>query len=266
MQPTIKIKIYGGHVETEDCSHKHPPEVPTDPCEDVAEAREKAPVIHAGETSLAMDQAILAQVTGAYRHARSKGRGHRGAYSSALRVAERVRKDPKGSEVYAEKAKSLVMIEEQPARDTTKLKTIERDPEEVKRAKAFGQIMLPHDVYRVVGEQMSKERQEVLGVLVLDLNFYLNAMPIEVARGQRSMVGTDMSDVLGPVVVENGDYCILWHNHPSGSALPSEADRDLTKAIEKAIKRSGYSFQLLDHCVVGLDQIYSIKRNKLYEF
>lgn len=52
---------------------------------------------------------------------------------------------------------------------------------------------------------------------------------------------------------------ILVHNHPSGSAVPSRADFDLTAKVKEATRL--FDIQLLDHIVITDTESYSFKSN-----
>lgn len=52
---------------------------------------------------------------------------------------------------------------------------------------------------------------------------------------------------------------ILLHNHPSGSAKPSEADFTLTRRIREATQL--FDIELLDHIIISNSESYSFKSN-----
>lgn len=52
---------------------------------------------------------------------------------------------------------------------------------------------------------------------------------------------------------------IIIHNHPSGSAIPSDADFDITKKIKEATLL--FDIQLLDHIIISATESYSFKSN-----
>jgi DNA repair protein RadC len=52
---------------------------------------------------------------------------------------------------------------------------------------------------------------------------------------------------------------IIVHNHPSGSATPSDADFEITKRIKEAT--SLFDIQLLDHIIISATESYSFKSN-----
>ncbi|STY60095.1 DNA repair protein RadC [Mannheimia haemolytica] len=53
----------------------------------------------------------------------------------------------------------------------------------------------------------------------------------------------------------------MAHNHPSGSCLPSESDRSLTKKIEMACELVDIRF--VDHIIVGKGDYFSFEEEKL---
>lgn len=56
-------------------------------------------------------------------------------------------------------------------------------------------------------------------------------------------------EVVRHALLHNAAAVIVSHNHPSGSAEPSRADREITQHLQKALDLVG--IRLLDHVVVG---------------
>lgn len=56
-------------------------------------------------------------------------------------------------------------------------------------------------------------------------------------------------DVLKAVLDINASAVVLAHNHPSGSPIPSEADKRITKRLREALAL--IDVRVLDHIVVG---------------
>ncbi|MGJ0486643.1 MAG: JAB domain-containing protein [Methylomicrobium sp.] len=54
----------------------------------------------------------------------------------------------------------------------------------------------------------------------------------------------------------NAAAIIFAHNHPSGTALPSQADRDITRKLKDALALIDVS--VLDHFIVGGDEVTSL--------
>ncbi len=56
--------------------------------------------------------------------------------------------------------------------------------------------------------------------------------------------------------IENlASSAVIFHNHPSGNVQPSEADKNITVKIQKALKLC--DIQLLDHLISGQNEYYS---------
>jgi len=143
--------------------------------------------------------------------------------------------------------------------------TVPADSAEIKQARKLGVASSPKAVYAMLHKQLHKESQEVLLVIPVDLHGRPLSRPVEVARGQRDRVAVDNADVLRPVISTNAAGYILVHQHPSGKASPSKADRQLTDSLKKATKEALPSVTFIDHVVVGDGEYFSISENKLHK-
>lgn len=132
-------------------------------------------------------------------------------------------------------------------------------------AKKYGPIKTAKDVYRVIGDAMSKETQEVFLVIPLDLRGELKAQPFEVARGQYSRVTVGIENVMAAVYASGCEAFLCAHNHPSGKATPSVADKRLTESIREAVRPLGSGVTFVDHVVIGQKCAYSITEKKMYK-
>ena len=142
---------------------------------------------------------------------------------------------------------------------------VTRDPERYKaaieRAKKIGPIDDPKKVYELVGPALLKEDQETFIVVLIDVRQQCRGVA-EVHRGQRSRVATSATDIMRVVIASGAEGFIVCHNHPTGTAEPSSADRDLTKAIARAAKPFAGEAMFLDHVILGADEYYSFAENK----
>jgi RadC-like JAB domain len=141
---------------------------------------------------------------------------------------------------------------------------VERYEACVKTADKIGPIKDAKKVYELLGDALNKEDQEVFCVVLLNLRGELRGV-CEVARGQRSRVAVGPADVLRPVITSGAEGFIVVHNHPTGKANPSKADRQLTDLIAEATKPYGKDVTFIDHVVIGIHQAFSICQNKMYK-
>ena len=126
----------------------------------------------------------------------------------------------------------------------------------------LGPIKTPERVYQLVGATMSKQEQETLVVIPLDARYQLRGAPVEVHRGARSSVAVSTQEVLRTVIVSGASSFIMCHSHPSGRCSPSQADRDLTKHVDKACKTVGGECLMLDHVVIGRREYFYDSRGQ----
>ena len=68
-------------------------------------------------------------------------------------------------------------------------------------------------------------------------------------------------EILKAVLQVNASAVILAHNHPSGNAEPSRADRAITRRLIEAL--SLIDVRVLDHLVVGSDETVSFAERGL---
>ena len=102
------------------------------------------------------------------------------------------------------------------------------------------------DVTRLC-QSMTTLEKEQLRVLVINSRYqviYEETLFI----GTDDQIGITPRDVFQPAAARQASAIILIHNHPSGDATPSQADRELTVRIREAGEVLGIA--LLDHVVI----------------
>jgi DNA repair protein RadC len=102
--------------------------------------------------------------------------------------------------------------------------------------------------------RMAEYRNEVFGALFLDTRHRVLAVR-EIFQGT-----IDSASVYPRVVVQqalkyNASAAILYHNHPSGVAEPSRADKTITKRLTDAL--SMIDVRVLDHFVISATESIS---------
>jgi DNA repair protein RadC len=83
----------------------------------------------------------------------------------------------------------------------------------------------------------------------------------EVTRGSLTQMAVYPREIVRRALQLNAAGLIVAHNHPSGAAKPSAADRQLTRMLRDALAL--VDVRLLDHVVVGAKDVYSFARNGL---
>jgi DNA repair protein RadC len=101
---------------------------------------------------------------------------------------------------------------------------------------------------------------EVFYCLYLDARHRL-IQAEEVARGSLTQMAVYPREIVRRALLLNTAGLIVAHNHPSGAAKPSAADRQLTRVLHEALAL--VDIKLLDHIVVGASDVYSFSRNGL---
>ncbi len=103
-------------------------------------------------------------------------------------------------------------------------------------------------------QQLSDRNYEVFAVLMLDSQHRVIQF-IELFRGTINSASVYPRELVELVLNKNAAAVILCHNHPSGVAEPSQADKSITTRIQKALET--IEVNVLDHLVVGDRDIVS---------
>jgi DNA repair protein RadC len=78
---------------------------------------------------------------------------------------------------------------------------------------------------------------------------------VELFRGTIDGASVYPREVVKTALAVNAAAVIFAHNHPSGLAQPSEADKALTHRLKMAL--NVVDVRVLDHFIVGAEEIYS---------
>jgi DNA repair protein RadC len=123
-------------------------------------------------------------------------------------------------------------------------------------------LLSPADVARYLRLKLGQLRNECFAVL------YLNTRNEFLAFNEHFHGTVDGASVYPRVIVQmalevNASTVILAHNHPSGVAEPSEADRQITRKLAQALRL--VDVRVLDHIVVSARGVVSFaERGLLY--
>jgi DNA repair protein RadC len=90
--------------------------------------------------------------------------------------------------------------------------------------------------------------QEVVRVVLLDAHNRCIAK-VDISKGTVNESLAAPREIFRPAIIHSAHAFVLVHNHPSGTAKPSEADLRITKRVAAAAHILQINF--LDHVIVG---------------
>ena len=106
----------------------------------------------------------------------------------------------------------------------------------------------PIEVRNYLKAMLRHEPHEVFACLFLDSRHRVLAFEI-LFRGSIDTTSVHPRQVVKRALAHNAAALILCHNHPSGNAEPSPADRALTKRLQETMEL--VDVRVLDHFIVG---------------
>jgi DNA repair protein RadC len=116
-------------------------------------------------------------------------------------------------------------------------------------ANKIGPINTPQKAFKLIGDALGAEVNEVFGLITLDLHLRMKSIA-ETGRGEPAAVMAPMVPTLQAALIDGAHAVVLFHCHPSGiPAEPSDADKETTEAFVDAFDQVGVV--LLDHVIVG---------------
>ena len=108
--------------------------------------------------------------------------------------------------------------------------------------------------------KLARLEHEVFAVLFLDNQHRLISF-VEMFRGTINAASVYPREVAKTALQLNAAAVVLTHNHPSGIAEPSEADKRVTQDLRDALKL--LDIRVLDHIVVGVSSTVSFAKRGL---
>lgn len=115
-------------------------------------------------------------------------------------------------------------------------------------------LAAPAEMRAYVLTQLRDKPYEVFCCLHLDVHHRMIAFQ-ELFRGTTDGASVYPKEVVREVIAHNAFAVILAHNHPSGSAEPSQADRLVTRRLVEALRL--IEVNVLDHLIVGETRCFS---------
>jgi len=118
----------------------------------------------------------------------------------------------------------------------------------------------PARVAEFLQAQLGQSRREIFGALFLDAQHRLIAWE-KLFYGTVDGASVHPREVVSRALQHNAAALIFAHNHPSGVAEPSEADRHITRQLRDALAL--VDVRVLDHLVVGAGYSVSLAERGL---
>lgn len=115
-------------------------------------------------------------------------------------------------------------------------------------------ITKPEDITNLLRLRMADKEREVFTVVFLDARHGVIAVE-DMFFGNLTGAAVYMQPIARRAVLLNACAMIVSHNHPSGIADPSHADRELTERLRQAMAL--LEIRLLDHIIVAGSQYVS---------
>ena len=109
-------------------------------------------------------------------------------------------------------------------------------------------ITSPDEFRNLLSVQLGAREHEIFWIAFLDNRHRVIAME-EMFHGTLDGASVYPREVVKSALAHNAAAVIFAHNHPSGVAEPSQADRALTRRLVEALRL--VEIRVLDHFVVG---------------
>ena len=121
-------------------------------------------------------------------------------------------------------------------------------------------IETPFDAYVLLKRFLEDSDREKLLVVCLDTkNQPINICTVSVGTLNSSLVHP--REIFKTAILSNSNQIMLAHNRPSGISAPSNEDKAMTNRIKDAGVILG--IELIDHIIIGSNEYFSFKENRL---
>lgn len=132
----------------------------------------------------------------------------------------------------------------------------------VKRSQVEGPLDTPEKYGSYLAPRFDGERNEVVYVLCLDAKCKPLACMFA-GEGSVNFTNVPIRRVVEMCLAANATFAVMAHNHPSGIALPSEADVQTTMRLAEAL--DAVEITLADHLIFTDADYISLERSNYYK-
>ena len=116
-------------------------------------------------------------------------------------------------------------------------------------------------LYQRYAISLSRITQEVLAIIILNKNKQIIYEKI-LYQGNDNNVPVSIREILRLLMIHNGYYFYLIHNHPNSSLLPSQNDIAFTTKLEEKTKH--LNVHLIDHLIISQTGYYSFLHQRTF--
>lgn len=124
--------------------------------------------------------------------------------------------------------------------------------------KATISVSSPQLVEQYLLHKLISEEREIFGALWLNVKNRIIACE-DLALGSLTKAAVYPREVVKSALKHNAAGVVFFHNHPSGDAAPSQADKTLTAQLKKTLEL--VDTRVLDHIIIAGTQTYSFATN-----
>ncbi len=126
------------------------------------------------------------------------------------------------------------------------------------QARHKNRVYIAEEVAGTLEEMLLGKPNEFFYLFTYNARFRLQNSHL-LTQGNPDGVRIFFRDILKVLLNDRCSHFLLAHNHPEVSARASRADRDLVASLDELLIAVG--IQMLDHFIVGIDGVFSCKRN-----
>lgn len=116
-------------------------------------------------------------------------------------------------------------------------------------------VALMKDLFR-----LQEQADEYVYMLAFNVKMRLLGI-FEISHGTGNASLLDARGVFMRALQIGANYIVLVHNHPSGKAIPSQDDLNVSRRMKEAGELLGIS--LIDHVIIGSGEYVSLQEEKL---
>ena len=118
----------------------------------------------------------------------------------------------------------------------------------------------PQQVKEFLHLSLANKQHEIFMAIFLDAKHHMIATD-ELFTGTLTQACVYPREIIKRALYHNAAAIIFAHNHPSGNAEPSQADKSLTQTLKKALDL--IDIKVLDHFIIGKNEIMSFAEHDL---